>query len=197
MTDDFNYLLLKIKELQKINNSHIYIGVPYDDDHMTMIGLVNEYGTQIQAKPGKWLCIPMVGAQGKKPSEIPHLYKRGNSLGVNDSTQPNGYRLCFVLRKSVKIPSRPFIRHTLSHSIGDWTDMIQYCLQRVLSERLYSADDFFKDVGTRMVKDMQKTIKDMTEPANASLTIANKGKDDPLVDTGKLMKSIMYVVEHK
>ena len=50
-------------------------------------------------------------------------------------------------------------------------------------------------VGAQAVSNVQDTIRDLDDPPNAPSTIAAKGADNPLIDTGRMRQSITYVVE--
>ena len=53
-----------------------------------------------------------------------------------------------------------------------------------------TARELYEAVGLLIEQRIKDEIVLKTSPHNAALTIENKGKDDPLVDTGALHKSI-------
>jgi hypothetical protein len=50
-------------------------------------------------------------------------------------------------------------------------------------------------LGAQMVDDVQRTITDLRDPANAPSTVAQKGFDNPLIETERLRASIDFEVE--
>ena len=50
-------------------------------------------------------------------------------------------------------------------------------------------------LGMALVGDVQQRIRNRIPPPNAPYTIARKGSDVPLIDTGRLRQSIDFVVE--
>lgn len=183
--------------MQQVSTKTIVAGVPVNNDKLNMIALVQETGKHIQAKNYPYLVIPTANAEGKKTSEIVGLYRRGHALGINDPSQSNGFRVMFVLRKSVDIPARPFMRITLNHHADEWTELFAKTFLQVALDPSKSADDIFKVVGKQMVADLKDTLTKLSQPANAPLTAERKGFNNPLIDTGQLRDSIDYFVINK
>lgn len=93
-------------------------------------------------------------------------------------------------------PSRPFMRQT----IKDYQDDIM----KFTTESLRSAAESHGDVKTVLNQvgsytkgKMQKEIRDGEWTPNAPSTIARKGSDKPLIDTGQMRQRIVYVVKDK
>lgn len=102
----------------------------------------------------------------------------------------------FYLKTSVDIPKRSFLRTTFDEKeAGDWTERVGQCLDKMMDGDM-TAKELYNDLGRLMVKDVQRAIYKAT-PGNSPLTIARKGKDTPLLDTGALYRSIDWVVVEK
>lgn len=114
--------------------------------------------------------------------------KKGDYLAV-----PDGHGGIRKL-KQVVIPPRPWLQWTVDHKSGEWGHLYVQLVSQILLGN-GTAEAVIKGLGERMVADFKETIKTWDKPGNAPLTVANKGKDDPLVDTGRLMNSMMYVVK--
>ena len=183
--------------IQQVSTKTIVAGVPVNNDKLNMIALVQETGKHIQAKNYPYLVIPTANAEGKKTSEIVGLYQRGHALGINDPSQSSGFKIMFVLKKSVDIPARPFMRLTLNHHGDEWTELFAKETLKVALNPNGNIDDIYKVVGKQMVNDMKDTINKLSQPANAPLTADRKGFNNPLVDTGILRDSIDYFVINK
>lgn len=188
----FNNLPHMLKVLHDINIKTIHVGVPQGKDNgfLNMVALVQEQGCHIKAKNYPYLWIPTANANGKRPGEIAGLYVRGHSAGVNVA---GTYKVCFVLKKSVDIPARPFLKLTVQKRLVKW--------QRLATLNAFKAGtgkiqltDYYKIVGTHMVNDVKDEMKHLMTPPNVPLTINTKKhhENNPLIDTGKLMQSITF-----
>lgn len=116
--------------------------------------------------------------------------KHGKYLSV-----PNG-KGGIVKLKKVKIPARPFMRYTVNHKKRQWAILVTTEANKIMLGQ-QDADGLLETLGKRIKTDIQKTITHWKSPKNAPLTVANKGKDNPLEDTGKLRNSITYKVERR
>lgn len=83
------------------------------------------------------------------------------------------------------IPARPFMRQTISKNKSDWI------------KNIYSSISSGKDIsqslsflGEKIVGDIQDSIINFSDPPNAPYTIQKKGFNDPLVETGNMIKSV-------
>ena len=50
MTEDFNRLTSGIEQLEKLQTVRLSIGVPWTNQRLNMIALVNEYGADIRER---------------------------------------------------------------------------------------------------------------------------------------------------
>ncbi|KJW12865.1 hypothetical protein VC81_03765 [Levilactobacillus spicheri] len=88
-----------------------------------------------------------------------------------------------------KIPARSFLRGAVyRNSNHGWRFVSREAVKAVVAGKL-TGDAAYKMVGDRMVKDVRHQI-DIVGPANAPSTIKKKGRNQPLVDTGGLYRSI-------
>lgn len=88
-----------------------------------------------------------------------------------------------------KIPARSFLRGSVyRNSKHGWRYVSREAVKGVLSGQLTSGKAY-KLIGDRMVEDVHHQI-DIVSPHNAPSTIKKKGRDQPLVDTGGLYRSI-------
>lgn len=198
MTEDFNHLTSGIEQLEKLQTVRLSIGVPWTNQRLNMIALVNEYGADIKPKNKACLIIPTKEAKGRKPGEIANLFRpkppHNHVLAVPDKSQPYGMRVMFILKDEVHIPPRPFLRYTFDHYLDNWTELAADLAFKVFIREI-NYQDTFPILGGAIVKDIKRTIKEFSEPKNAPLTIANKGFDDPLIEKGELRDSIHWITE--
>lgn len=198
MTEDFNHLTSGIEQLEKLQSVRLSIGVPWTNQRLNMIALVNEYGADIKPKNKACLIIPTKEAKGRKPGEIANLFRpkppHNHVLAVPDKSQPYGMRIMFILKDEVHIPPRPFLRYTFDHYLDNWTELAADLAFKVFVGEI-NYQDVFPVLGDAVVEDIKRTIKEFSEPKNAPLTIANKGFDDPLIEKGELRDSIHWITE--
>lgn len=198
MTEDFNHLASGIEQLERLQAVRLSIGVPWTNQRLNMIALVNEYGADIKPKNKACLIIPTKEAKGRKPGEIANLFRpkppHNHVLAVPDKSQPYGMRVMFILKDEVHIPPRPFLRYTFDHYLDNWTELAADLAFKVFIREI-NYQDVFPVLGDAIVKDIKRTIKEFSEPKNAPLTIANKGFDDPLIEKGELRDSIHWITE--
>ena len=92
-----------------------------------------------------------------------------------------------------KIPPRPFVSGTFQLYRAEWIGMLRGLVPEIYKQRM-TINKALALVGQRAAADMKSTIKAGIRPENAPSTIAKKGSDLPLVDTGQLLTSITYAV---
>lgn len=185
-----------IKELEKLNGTTFYLGVPRGDKFLNMVAIVNNSGKRIRAKNGKYLAIPTHAAGGKRPKEIAGLFqpKGKHILAVKDDSQNNGLKVMFILKETIRIPPRPFLRITLMDCQKKWVGKLTRYGDDIIFRGM-TAREAIDRLKHEMVADMKEHIKALKFPENAPLTIERKRSDDPLIDKGTLLKSITCVVE--
>ena len=90
------------------------------------------------------------------------------------------------------IPERPFFRRAIAK-------MEEEGLAKVLGkgidrERLVIDRRVADKIGAYAAEQVQQSITDLKEPPNAPETIRRKGSDDPLIDTGRMRRSVTWRV---
>lgn len=95
-----------------------------------------------------------------------------------------------------EIPSRPFTRESFDQNFNELDKFMQGVGDRIITNRI-SAEQGLNLVGQKMTGIIQKKIVDGPWTPNAPATIAQKGSDRPLIDTGHLRQSIRHVVKPK
>lgn len=108
--------------------------------------------------------------------------------------EENAAKLAFAEFGTATAPPRPVVRQTLDANARRYGDMME---REVLAgiDGKKSAPNVLDAVGRAFMKDLRQAILDFSTPGNAPSTIAAKGKDDPLVDSGELVRGIVYKVK--
>lgn len=89
------------------------------------------------------------------------------------------------------IPPRPFFRNAVASNKDAWPDE----LARVLVAEDYDAERTLSHMGARIAGEIQESIEQTNSPPLAPATIARKGFDKPLIDTGRMIQSVTYKVK--
>lgn len=92
---------------------------------------------------------------------------------------------------AANIPERPFFRSALALA----EDPIEQIIRDHIDPRTLQVDEALANqIGAYMQGEVQKSIVDLTSPANAPSTIARKGSSNPLVDTGTMRTAVTFKV---
>lgn len=203
---DFNKIT---KELKYLKTHEVQIGFFGDrDGQLLTIVRANEYGAKIVAhnKSGK-LWIPSreaIRKYGKsvKPSDVKGLFVAGSkkvdgkkvlgkSAGVIENKK---YVVLFYLLDHVRIPARPFLRKAFYDNQRKYRRLVKVGIDEIIYDDK-TGHDLLVKLGKTGVSDVRESIVRWTKPSNAPLTIDNKrGQNNPLVDTGRLIKSVTYKI---
>ena len=91
-----------------------------------------------------------------------------------------------------RIPERPFFRR----AIANGKRRVGEIIEDNIDTRTMAVDQRTAGlIGAYMVGEIQKEIVRLDEPPNAPITIERKGRDNPLVDTGKMKQSVTFVAK--
>lgn len=93
-----------------------------------------------------------------------------------------------------KIPERSFLRSTFDNGRFAYIQALRFSVTQVL-EGQRSLEQSMGRLGLRVLSDVQTTITELDDPPNAPYTIAKKGADNPLIDTGRMRQSVDFAVE--
>ena len=158
----------------------------------------NEFGAEIHPKSGTYLAIPVrPEAKERRPRDfdlVPIFPKDGTPyLAKIEGERVIPY---YILKKSVTIPERSYLRGTLDSR--ETQDKIMRILKdgiRRLIAGSMTADGVINAMGAGLAAAVKGRIASNIGPENAPLTLALKrSKSTTLVDEGHLVKSITWEV---
>lgn len=120
-------------------------------------------------------------------------------VGINDSKRTSsGASLADVARwnhwGTATIPSRPFLYVALNGEAQPVQEICKRVAKAVIEGKL-EIEQAAQLLGIWGVKEVQRIIALSLEPPNRPATIARKGSDTTLVDTGQLRQNISYRIE--
>lgn len=93
-----------------------------------------------------------------------------------------------------KIPQRSFMRTAFDENLKKIEIAIEIEYQKVLSKSM-STDVMLGRIGLLMTNFIQKKIRSIFSPPNSPVTIAKKKSSKPLIDTGRMINSVRYVIQ--
>lgn len=88
-------------------------------------------------------------------------------------------------------PPRPFFRRMIAEESPSWTRK----MARLAKATDYDGPRVMGLMGEDISGALQQSINEFSEPALAESTIAKKGFEKPLIDTGHMLNSITSVVD--
>ncbi|WP_050450478.1 hypothetical protein [Bordetella bronchiseptica] len=124
----------------------------------------------------------------------------GGSLRVGfleGATYPNGTPVALVAavnefgRPDRNQPPRPFFRTMIAEKQKNWPR----ALGAVAKNSDYDIDKTLGQMGEGIKGQLQESIQQLDSPALSPVTVARKGFEKPLVDTGHMMNSVDYEVD--
>lgn len=199
---DFNKIT---KELKYLKTHEVQIGFFGDrDGQLLTIVRANEYGAKIvpHNKSGK-LWIPSreaIKKYGKSVTAKDVANKLGKAFFVARSGKSAGvienkkYVVLFYLLDHVRIPARPFLRKAFYDNQRKYRRLVKVGIDEIVYDDK-TGHDLLVKLGKAGVSDVRESIRRWTKPGNAPLTIDNKrGTNNPLFDTGSLIKHVTYKI---
>ena len=133
-----------------------------------------------------------------KLAEISKNLQKAASVEIGfleDATYPDGTPVALVAALnefgSDDTPPRPFFRGMIADKSPEWPDAVGNLL--VANE--YDADKTLGQAGAAIKGQLQAAIVAYVGPPLKPATIARKGNDKQLVDTGHMLASVDYAVK--
>lgn len=128
--------------------------------------------------------------------------KRGGQVKVgflSNAKYPDGTPVAMIAAiqdfgaPSRGIPPRPFFRTMVAKEQAGWPAEIAKDLVRTN----YDVDQTLGRMGALIAGQLRESIVNTNEPALKPATIARKGSDKPLIDTGHMFQSVDFKVDTK
>ncbi|CAM4012561.1 hypothetical protein [Mesobacillus zeae] len=187
-----------MKILDELNSHSVEIGIFGEDDSFyAMIANVHEYGMTIKPKSAAALTIPVSPkAYGKSAADFPGIFRPKGTDVLAIPKGKDGFEVLFVLKKSVTIPERSFMRSTFDEKNDEWVRFMQGMVNQVLARKM-DVQTLYERLGAKVAADIQEKMTSMKNPANSESTVANKGSSNPLIDTGGLRSRVTWKVVEK
>lgn len=138
-----------------------------------------------------------VAPQGERNEFLAAIHEYGVQIRVTDKMRGYLASKGLYLKKStsfINIPERSFMRAGWDQNEMTIVDTI-VDMAKALATGNTTADDLLNQVGGETAELIKDFAKDLDSPKNNPFTIKNKGFDDPLIESGKMVGSIDYEIE--
>lgn len=114
---------------------------------------------------------------------------------IDGATYPDGTSVAAVAAfnefGTATSPPRPFFRDMIQKNSAKWP----VNLRTALKNTGYDAETSLGLVGQEIKEELEQSIQSNTPPPNAEATVAAKGFDRTLIDTGTMLRSISHNVK--
>ena len=149
------------------------------------IASIQEFGATINM-PERSQTIYRKSRKARKASKNGNRFVKASAKGAV-ATEVD------VAAHTVTIPARPFFRQMIAGNKADWSPQ----LGKILKGQDYDAEAALKLMGVNMEGQLEKSIQDFSDPPNAKSTIAKKGFNQPLIDTGDMKRAVGSDIQGK
>lgn len=135
-----------------------------------------------------------------KLNEIAKDLQSAASLRVGfleNATYPNGTPVALIAAvqnfgaPSRGIPPRPFFTNMVKEHQNEWAPQAA----QLLRQNKYDVKKTLMVLGEAIAGQLRQSIVDTNEPPLAPATVARKGFEKPLIDTGHMINSVDYEVK--
>jgi hypothetical protein len=92
---------------------------------------------------------------------------------------------------TIRTPARPFFSNMIKQQSPTWGPKLAEAMKRTNLDTQRSLGL----LGTNIKDELVRSIVETNSPPNAPSTVARKGFDDPLIDTGTMQRAPDFVVE--
>lgn len=135
---------------------------------------------------------------GTPVAKVALINEFGATIKVTDKMRRWFAAQGFPLNKhttEIHIPARSFIRSTVDEKQKDWGDTINKLLKKVFDGEL-TLEQVLETWGIVIESDVRLKINQiMAAGGNSPMTIAMKGKDTPLFNTGTMQRTLTHKTE--
>lgn len=197
---NFNNVPHALEQLTEIQYHTLFIGAlkqvgDRSIETMQMIVGVNETGTTIHPVNGRYLTIPTPRAGKRKARDINGLFFYMTKTGKPTLAKQEDGKLVvyFLLATEVRIPARAFLSTTMRRIKLQINRMVKAWVSHLFTGH-GTWRELLSALGAYIAREIKKTIAEKSTPPNAPITAANKGFNNPLVDTGAMQWSMDWTV---
>lgn len=158
-----------------------------DGTPVALIAATNEYGGTVTVPAHDVTIHRKIDKSGNFAAGS--IDEEGNRIGASQfvkASRSNYDTTHHVEEYTVTIPSRPFFRDMIQKRKSEWPEQ----LGKIIKAADYDETIALGRLGKLVSEQLQESIREFSNPGNAKSTIAKKGKDNPLIDSGHMLNSV-------
>jgi len=182
----------KVGKVDTVNVGFLEGATYPDGTPIAMIAAVNEFGGTVNVPAHDTTIYRRVNAKGDFAAGT--LDEEGNRIGAGQfvkASKSNYATTHHVEAYTITIPPRPYFRGMIAKNKGEWGSQ----LGKIIKAADYDAEVAMGRLGELVKGQLQTSIRDFSDPANAKSTIAKKGFNDPLIGDATMVNSADYEVK--
>jgi hypothetical protein len=163
-----------------------------DGTPVALIAATNEYGGTVTVPEHDVTIHRKIDKNGNFSAGS--IDEEGNRVGASQfvkASRSNYDTTHHVDEYTVTIPSRPFFRDMIQKRKSEWPEQ----LGKIIKAADYDEEIALGRLGKLVSEELQESIREFSSPGNAKSTIAKKGKDNPLIDSGHMLNSVDFEVK--
>jgi hypothetical protein len=147
-----------------------------DGTSIPEIAAIQEFGGRIEREPSEVTLYRKVLKNGEFSKNGQFVKKEKSNFATDH----------YVGAYVITIPARPFFRNMIAQCSSEWGEK----LGGLMTQKKYDAAKALALMGQAIEGQLRDSITEMVDPPNAKSTIAAKGFDKPLVNTGVMRQSV-------
>lgn len=151
-----------------------------DGTPVAYIAAVNEYGGTAEVPAHDVTVNRKVKSDGE-------FAKNGRFVKAQESNFQTTHT---VEAYTIEIPARPYFRNMVQQNKGEWGPQ----LGKIIKAADYDSSVALGRLGSMVRDQLQDSIREFSDPANAKSTVSKKGFNDPLVDSSHMLNSADFEV---
>jgi hypothetical protein len=148
--------------------------------HVAQVAATNEYGGTITVPEHDTTVNRKINKNGE--------FAKGGQF-VKES-EANFQTVHHVDEYTVTIPARPFFRGMIQEHKGEWGSD----LGKIIKAADYDSTVALGRLGQLVKDQLQESIREFSDPANAPSTVRKKGFDHPLIESSNMLNSADFEV---
>lgn len=138
-----------------------------------------------------------VGPQGSRNRDLAKIHEYGVTITVTPAMRGFLASKGLHLKQSttyITIPERSFIRAGWDDNAWVLLNDVEVRIVDYVNGR-GSVENFLGTTGDKVARAIRAFARDLENPANHPFTVEQKGYDDPLIESGQMVRSIDYEIE--
>lgn len=177
----------KVGKARTVNVGFLEGATYPDGTPVALIAATNEYGGTVTVPEHDVTIHRKIDKQGNFAAGT--VDEDGNRIGASQfvkASRSNFDTTHHVEEYTVTIPARPYFRGMIQKNKGEWPAD----LGKIIKASNYDSALALGRLGKHVAEQLQESIRNFSDPANAKSTAAKKGFNKPLVDSDHMLNTV-------